>query len=286
MSFYYSFSIVLTIFTLFGPRPTDTLQFTPMNCRAQTQLTSSLIFHPSKRVDNPSQKLCQQRDFRLPKQGKSREANVVASLQTNESPAALNLLFPNKLNYEILFEVQPHHQFVPHEPNSSTPGASSTLLSSTHPPGHQNQVGTAKKTSIARKAHNLSPELHAAKRPRPLQNNLVLVAVSDFYPSAFKPVLTTHKSKPVGYTTDHPRFVKNGSDFGHRRRPNTTSTAVPPQQVSGVAQSQGVPDTLPVMVTTPSQLPSYASALEHLVQSTAEALATFLFAYRYSRKHL
>jgi hypothetical protein len=70
------------------------------------------------------------------------------------------------LNYEVLFEVEPHHQFVPHEPDSSIPGALSTLLSSNHPSGHQVQVGTAKKPSIARKAHNLSPKLHPEKRSR------------------------------------------------------------------------------------------------------------------------
>ncbi len=74
---------------------------------------------------------------------------------------------------------------------------------------------------------------HHHHYPWPLPINVILGAGSYSTPSVFKPVMKSHKSNLASSTTTQPRFVKNSLDFGHRRRPNRTSSAVPPQQVSG-----------------------------------------------------
>ena len=174
----------------------------------------------------------------------------------------------------MLFEVPPHHQSGQLEPDIPSTGTSSTPISTAHLPGSYFQRAPTEYSSMVRKGHSPSPDSHAAKRPRPLPINVVLDAGSDSTPSAFKPVMKSHNSNLASSTTSQPRFVKNGLDFGHRRRPNRTSSAVPPQQVSGGGpEPGGVPDTSPVMVTTPSLPPVYATAWEHLLRSYSPQVA-------------
>ena len=163
----------------------------------------------------------------------------------------------NLLNYELLFEVGPpqpsgpHTLTVPRRPNALV-----TPPNVHQPTGHQPQVSTTKEDPIELVEPSPASGDYVVKRPRPLHNKSLLDARSDSHQSAFKTVTQVSNTKRVHDPANYPKFVKDSNDFGHRRKVTTLQLAVPPQPVSGGSpEPGGVPDTLPVKITTP--FPSY-----------------------------